>query len=982
MTIDGTPNLATPRPDYRFNVETYSIGGPAYIPRLANREKKRLFFFVSQEYTGQYVSPGAETEYTPTALERQGNFSQSFGNTNGSPVTIKLLDPSNNNAQFMNNTIPGSRINPLGQAMLNFFPLPNYTPTITTQLYVDNFFEQASAVHPRRNDVVRMDTNITSKLTGYFRYEADTDKPSVLYQNVQFSKVNNEGRVGADGSPLPAIAPILDSNPGHGYAGTVTYTITPTLVNEFEVAEDWNSKGYFTTDNYVSENRGLIPGLPALFPVPPPSASGAQGPVNGYENILPTFSFSASGGLPSSMSYAGAPGTASGTYQNFNPIYSYQDNLSTVKGHHALKFGIYIEKNNKVQPASDAYPGAFSFAASTSTPQLNTNSGYALALLGQTSSYSQSNDTVTFNSLYYNIEWYAQDNWKVNRRLTLDLGVRFYHPTPTYDLNGTFVNFEVAQYSKANAMRLYYPACNQAVATGAVNPNTGLKTCTSSSNGEIALDPVTGASVGSGFIGDTVPGTGNYTDGSVLLGSNGAPNYPYTQSWVKVTPRVGFAYDLFGDGKTALRGGFGIFYDRVMGNDVYGLSGLAPTSYKESVSNLNFAQIQALNTGGAPSINSLSLGPNSPGQSYPYPSNLPWDGVRNASIDIQRNLGTNTVIDIGYVWDHSFNQPMTYNLNYLPIGTGWPFTPSNLSPITTGSSSADIGNNFERTAFPGLGNVTGWCWCGTTNYNGLNVSANRKVAQGFAIGLNYTLSKAMGITTDTIAMTGQNGIPTNAQWNYGRLSQDRTHNVVLSYSYDIPGPAKALGVRGLGYITDNWTLSGITEIRSGAPFNIGCSFPSGTPSQTGGTTGTGDISERCGVVGNPYSNIGTNGNGQVYFNANAIQEATINFNGLNHSLLGSPVLGNVGGGAGDLSLPRTTNFDMTLTKTIPLGSEKRVLRIQAQAYNVFNHTEISGIGTSAQYSFTTNQLVNGPTLGYETAANPNRVMAFTARVVF
>ncbi len=101
------------------------------------------------------------------------------------------------------------------------------------------------------------------------------------------------------------------------------------------------------------------------------------------------------------------------------------------------------------------------------------------------------------------------------------------------------------------------------------------------------------------------------------------------------------------------------------------------------------------------------------------------------------------------------------------------------------------------------------------------------------------------------------------------------------------------------------------------------------------------------MIGNPYSNIGTNGNGQVYFNATAQQLATINYTGPNNSLVGPPVLGNLGGGAGDLSLPRVTNFDMTLSKNVPLGSEKRVLRIQAQAYNVFNHTEISGLQTGA-----------------------------------
>jgi hypothetical protein len=905
----------SPRSPYRYNVETYTIGGPIFVPHHINRNKTKLFFFWSQEYTGQYVSGGVQTKYTPTALERQGNFSQSLQN-NG--VLTAITDPTTG-TPFPGNIIPASRITALGQGMLGYFPLPNFVGT-GSQANIVNYTEAASATHPRRNDVLRVDVNPTSKMSGYFRWINDHDDMAALYQGVQFSG-DVGGALGKAG-----IAPIDHPNPGHGYSGTLTYSFSPTLINEFTVGKSWNTWSYYTDDGGKSEDRSLLPSPPVLFPIPTTSPTGASA-TNGYFNILPEFQFgTVSGG--SAMSYT-RNGTSAGNYENFNTIWTFTDNLSKVVGKHTFKAGIYVENNHKIQPSTPAYEGNFNFGPDSLNGVDNTGNGYANALLGYVDSYSQTTARAVFNVAYWNAEVYVQDNWRINRRLTLDLGIRFYHQTPQEDLNKTFSNFVPANYTKSGIPRIYIPG--------------------TSAGKRVAVDPATGAVAPVAYIGLYVPNSGNPADGFQVLGSSGVSLAPFTQSPIAPAPRIGFAYDITGDGKTALRGGFGIYYNRLDGNQVYNLSGQAPYSYTPTVAYTTFAQI-------ASSGNNLVFGPST---EYMWPSgNIPWDRAQNASLNLQRAIGRSMVLEVSYTGDWGYNQQLSYDINPIPIGARAPFNPANADATNGGKSLPDI---LLRTIYPGYNTINGYAHLGTSNYNALTATMQHRLTHGLAFGLAYTFSKAMGVATFTP------DVANNSEWNYGRQGFDRRQNFQTSFTYNFPELGKKVNSKLLSAFVDRWTLTGAFSIQSGAPFNPGGPNVNGTAPDY---TGTPDVTGRVNVIGNPMANVPAG----LYYNPSAFAPPALG------STITTPVLGDLGGGSGVLSLPKITNLDTTISKFFPLFGERRGLRLQAQAYNVFNHPEYNSVGTALQWSATGQQ--TSLAAGVYNGTLPARVMAFSARIEF
>ena len=267
-------------------------------------------------------------------------------------------------------------------------------------------------------------------------------------------------------------------------------------------------------------------------------------------------------------------------------------------------------------------------------------------MLGYYGTYTEWTKKIIVNDTYWNAEFYIQDNWRVTKRLTFDYGLRFYHHTP--ETNGTkeYAWFDQAAYTKAGVPRLYVPAI--------VNGK------------RVAQDPGTGATAPVAAIGLYVPNTGNPANGMVQAGTNGARMNPYDTAPVWFAPRIGFAYDVFGNGKTAMRGGVGVFYDRLDGNQAYDMGSNPPIVYAPTA---YYNQIGALSTSGG------LLGP----------SNLIyWAGhtrpaqTRSASFGIQQNIGFGTVLDVSYQGTFGLNRNVRENMNAIPIGAD--YLPQHIDP--------------------------------------------------------------------------------------------------------------------------------------------------------------------------------------------------------------------------------------------------------------------------------------------------------------
>ena len=877
----------TVKAPYRYRITGYSLGGPILLPGRFNAAKDRLFFFFSQEFTANRVDQGTRFVWMPTEAERAGDFSKSV-DLNG--ALLRVNDPLTGQ-QFPGNQIPANRINPLGQAILKFFPLPNYVDPDPRQANARNYRATYSGGYPRRQEMVRVDANLRPSITLFYRFFNDKDLQYLPWGHWVAGSVNY------------LLTPVQFNRPGGGQVLRLTSTLSPTLVNEFTFGRSQNSL-HGDLSNPDAANRSLLGNVPQWY---------QDGPST--KPYIPNLVF---GGQP-----ANAPNAGLGNipYENWNHIYTFVDNLSKVWRTHQLKTGAYIEHTGKYQVGNPNYRGAFDFTRDANNP-FDTGHSFGNALLGQFRTYSEGTARLDADWWFWNVEWYVQDNWRVNKRLTLDVGLRFCHLPPTTDRNLTMATFDPRYYDPKKAPVLYMPTRNTA-------------------GQRVAVDPLTGKTESSALIGLFVPGSGDYANGSRVGGKDGYPAGLYTTPWLALAPRFGFAWDVFGKGKTAVRGGFGIFRDRPIGNPTYNTNGNPPVSYTPALWYGDLATYaQAAGVMGPSNVSAL-LEPGKQPMTMKY------------NFGIQQRLGR-TAVDVSYVGSVSRHLLVTRNINPIPMFAR--FDPRNLDPTQPGRYLPD---NFLRP-YTGYGNISLAEFSSSSNYNSLQMSAQRRLSRGLQFGVAYTWSKTLGAAS--LDLNEISPYFPARSWNYGPLSFDRTHMFVVNYIYSLPKLGAKFHLSAWNPVTwvlDNWQISGITSFLSGAPFTPAL-VASDSADITGSTEGA-----RITVVGDPKLSK---------------EEKTFYRNFKTEVFQRTPTksFGNVG--VGILRGPGRNNWDISVSKRIPLRSERRYVQFRGELFNAWNHTQFSGINSTGRFDAASRQ--TDLNFGAYTAARNPRQIQLSLRIYF
>ena len=900
-----------PRPAYKKHDFGYTIGGPVFIPHVYNNEKKKTFFFWSQEWRREKVPGGNINQNVPSDAERGGNFNDvcpvyaagaTFAPSAFPDCPYSSVNKDGSLNPFVNNTVT---IDPTGAALTALIPKANATNGVylTGQAAgqgLPAYVSSPSLPTTWREELIRVDHNLTDTERLTFRYIHDS------------WKTVNENALWGNGSSFDNLQTQF-VGPGTSFVARLTSNFTPTLVNEFVAS-------------YTADHIGL-------------TLSGANASLPSGITLQPLFNNGLGGKLPAYGVGASADGVLYGNggfnvdtgyfpWKNANPTYTYRDNLTKTVGKHTLIMGAYFAAAQKNQDSTVYLQGILSFAQS---PGLSTTTGnpFANLLTGQIDGYSQTSKQPYFYDRYKILEPYFEDDWHATSRLTLNLGLRWsifgrYQEKFKQEYNfskNAFVTADAPQFFPYNDPN--YPSL-------------------------------------------LVPGTGNFLNGLVQCGAPGVAVGCLSNKYINPAPRIGFAYDPKGDGKTAIRGGYGIFFEHENGNEANAealQNGSAPSVLTGAVSLVNgYANIGSAGGGAPPAI--------APSTTVSIPDAGKWPYVQQWNFGVQHELPSHIVLSVSYVGSKGTQLTQRQDLNQLhpvpaadnPYPAGTPITAPDCASIqydqTTGTPTSGLpvsatvngvnvtgqpvinlavacGNNVAPyyAPYPGYAKILRISNGANSVYHALQVGANRTVGD-LTLSFSYTYSHSIDTSSDAGDATFVDGY--NLRGNRASSNFDLRHSASISYVYTLPFFKSSQGFART--MLGGWQASGITVIQSGLPFNV---LNGSTYADNAGVANAVGSASRLDVVGNP--NIvpadqlaqfaASNTFGVLRYNPAAFQLPTgLTFGDAPRNLL---------------RLPGRVNFDFGLFKRFAF-KEHYAFEFRWENFNIFNHPQLDSVsGTSA-----------------------------------
>jgi len=557
--------------------------------------------------------------------------------------------------------------------------------------------------------------------------------------------------------------------------------------------------------------------------------------IEGRPNKIPNLSFSQGWGNVDTSYYP---------WWAHHNIMTFTDNVSKTVGSHSLKFGgtYQFSKTPVESQVNPADQGGFSFSGSF------TNHPIADFLLGKASSYTELDKLLSPSYDYPQLELYFQDTWKVGRSLTLNLGVRYFYIPHLHEANDLINVFRADKYDPSKAVTVLQDGTIQAGAGNPLNGIVGVK------------DGLSRALV---------------------------ETYPW-----KFAPRLGIAYDPTGKGQWSIRGGYGVGYYRVEGNDTYRMVSNPPAARLVTVFN---PPLDNPGAGQAGALRPIAINTLDPLYEVPY--------VQTYSLEIQRELTPGWAASLAYVGSRGVHLDRARNINQ-PLGSG------NFD-FDTRLNTREIPTELIRP-FQGYTNISQIENTGSSTYHSMQATLKRRFSKGLLFDIVYTWSRTITDASD-FGENPQDSYNLNAE--RAAASFDRTHMLILNYIYELPFLRDQSKLAGKMF--GGWQVSGITQFQSGTPRNLGLTGAS------------------IGLAARPNLKSGASITGPKtvaqWFNTAAFEAPAFGFFG--------------SAGRNLIRGPGIHNWDFAVFKNFGIR-EKTRLQFRAEWFNFFNHTNFDGVSTT------------------------------------